>query len=498
MFLVNGILLTITAFVIRTISMFFNIYISNKIGSEAVGIYQLIMSVYMFGITIANSGINLTTTRIVSEQEAVGFKNGIKDGIRKCLIYSIIMGLAACFLLFIFSPFITFNWLHDKISPIPLKILAISLPFISISSYMNGYFCALRKIKKTIASQILEELSKIFLISFFINFFMPDGLEYACISLVLGTTISEFLSFILLCFLFNKDKNKLPSYKNKNNNYTKQILRIAIPISFTSYIRSGLSCLKQVLIPNSLKKSGLSIEHSLSEYGIINGMAMPLIMFPCFIISSFSSLLIPEFSYMNVKKEDNKMNFVLDKILKFCFIFSFLIMGFFWCFSNELSNFIYPDINVSVYIKILSPLIILMYIDNIVDNILKGLDKQVSVMGINILDLISSITLIYFLLPIKGINGYIIVLFVSEILNGILSLILLIKQTNLKINFSDWIIKPFISILILNTIFSQFFIANSLLEFILYSIIFIICYFIFILIFKVFNKAELIFLGLKR
>lgn len=69
-FLLHGILLTITGLVMRTIGMFFNVYISNKIGSEAIGIYQLIMSVYMFAITLANSGIHLATTRIISEQEA--------------------------------------------------------------------------------------------------------------------------------------------------------------------------------------------------------------------------------------------------------------------------------------------------------------------------------------------------------------------------------------------------------------------------------------------
>lgn len=58
----------------RAITMFFNVYISNKIGAEAVGVYQLIMSVYLFAITLANSGIHLATTRIVSEQQA--FRNG--------------------------------------------------------------------------------------------------------------------------------------------------------------------------------------------------------------------------------------------------------------------------------------------------------------------------------------------------------------------------------------------------------------------------------------
>ena len=191
---------------------------------------------------------------------------------------------------------------------------------------------------------------------------MPSGLEYACISLVLGSTISEILSFLLLFFLFWIDKKKLTSSSYKDTNYTKQILKIAMPISFTSYVRSGLSTLKQLLIPIGLEKSGLSCENALSSYGIINGMVMPLIMFPCSFISSFSSLLIPEFSYMNAKCETQKMNFILNRILKLCFIFSFLIMGIFWCFSEELNNIIYPNIDISFYIKLLCPLIVLMYI----------------------------------------------------------------------------------------------------------------------------------------
>lgn len=492
-FLYNGILLTVSALVMRTIGMFFGVFISNKIGTEAVGIYQLIMSVYMFAITLANSGINLATTRIVSEQDAFGMGSGIKRAMKRCLFYSLFMGCLAGVLLFSFSSFISSYYLHSKISAVPLRILAFSLPFLSLSSCMNGYFSALRKIKKTVYAQTLEEFLKIALISFLLNYFLPSGLEYACISLVLGSTISEFASFIFLAFLFIRDKKKLSSIGYKDTNYTKQILKIALPISFTSYIRSGLSTLKQLLIPLRLEKSGVSCEVALSSYGIINGMVMPLILFPCSFISSFSSLLIPEFSYMNAKMETQKISFALNKILKICFIFSFLVMGIFWCFSEELNNMVYPNVDITFYIKLLCPLIVLMYIDNIVDSILKGLDKQVSVMGINIIDLISSISLIYFLLPFQGIKGYIVVLFISEIINGVLSLLLLIKHTNFKIDFPNWIFKPFFSILFLNIIFSNFNVSNSFVEFIFYVFIFIAIYFLLLVLFRSVVKKDVRF-----
>lgn len=423
---------------------------------------------------------------------AYGKEDGMKVAVKKCINYSLFMGTVSAILLFLFSPFISTYWLHSKVSNMPLRIIAISLPFLSISSSINGYFSAIRNVKKTAIAQVLEQIVRIYFVTFFINYFLPSGIEYACISLVLGGSISEICSFLLLLFSYKRDIRKKKCVMNRGDNYTKQILRITLPIAFTSYIRSGLSTLKQILIPIRLEKSGISCEKALSQYGMINGMAMPLIMFPCTFISSFSMLLIPEFSYLNARKSYDKINFAINKILKFCFIFSFLIMGIFWCFSEELSSSIYSEADVSIFIKVLSPLIVLMYIDNVVDGILKGLDKQVAVMGINILDLFTSITFIYFLLPIQGIKGYIVVLFISEILNGLVSLLLLIKETKLKLDFANWILKPCFAVFLLNLIFRNYS-PSSILELIVQILIFCICYFASIVLFRGLVKSDLKF-----
>ena len=66
-FFINAIILTSTSLFIRTVGVSFNVYISNKLGASGVGLFQLIMSVYVFAVTFATSGINLTTTRLVAE-----------------------------------------------------------------------------------------------------------------------------------------------------------------------------------------------------------------------------------------------------------------------------------------------------------------------------------------------------------------------------------------------------------------------------------------------
>lgn len=492
LFLFNGILLTVTSLVLRSIGMFFGIYISNKIGSEAVGVYSLIMSVYMLFVTFASSGIHFATSRIVSEQLAFGNDRHIKTAVKKCVIYSFVTGFASFLLLLFLAPLISNYWLHGRVSSFCLQIMGISLPFLAMSSSINGYFSAIRNVKKTAFCQVFEQVFKIGLIVFFMNVFTANTIETACICLVLGSCISEVLSFFTLLIFYKKDFKNDNFIPPKNNSFTKQILKITLPIAFTSYIRSGLSTLKQILIPSRLEKSGLSCENALSKYGIVNGMAMPLIMFPCSFISSFSMLLIPEFSYLNAKRSYERINFAICKILKFCFIFSFLIMGIFWCFSSELSFYIYNEESACIFIKVLSPLIVLMYVDNVVDGILKGLDKQVLVMGINILDLLTSVTLIYFLLPIQGIKGYIIVLFVSEILNGLVSLGLLIKETKIKIDFVNWIFKPGLAIFLLNSIIKYFY-CNSIFELIMQILLFVVFYFIIVALFKGLVKSDLNF-----
>lgn len=420
-FLINGIILTLTSLILRCIGMFFNSYISQKIGAEAVGLYGLIMSVYGFAITIALSGINLATTRIVAEEIAVGNIGNIKKVVQKCLTFSLLFSCVASILLTFFAPYISKIWLHEKVSCTPFYIISISLPFISMSSCISGYFSAVRNTIKPASDQIFEQLLKVTLISFFLNYFMPCGLEYICISMILGNIISEIISFIYIYVLYKLDEKKYVTYTPTKSFYEKRILEITLPVGLTSFIRSGLSTLKQILIPLGFEKHGNSCSQALANYGLISGMAMPLVLFPNIIILTFSNLLIPEFAEFNTRSEFTKINRITKKILKYTLIFSLIIAVLLFLFSKQFSNFMYKTDSVYLYIKLLAPLVPFMYIDNVVDAILKGLDKQISVLKINILDLFTSIILIFFTIPKFGIMGYVFIIYFSELLNFILS-----------------------------------------------------------------------------
>ena len=370
-------------------------------------------------------GINITSTRIVSEEMAIGNNDGMKKSIIKCILISLTFGSIASIIFCMNSSFIVKVCFHEKVTESIVYLIAVALPMIAISASISGYFTAVRRVYKSVVANFLEYIAKIIITVFLLKKYLPTGnIESICFALILGDVLSEVCSFSynIIVFTFDFNHNIGNHYITKNNSFLYRIFRILLPVAFTSYIRSGLSTLKQLIIPSSLEKNGLNCEKALAEYGTITGMAMPIVMFPATFLTAVSGLLIPEFSRYYVKKDYLKIKQYSDKLIIGSFLFALLLTIVFIIFGNTLGKLIYHDVSVGIYIKIFAPLIPFMYVDIIVDNILKGLDAQVNVLFINIVDLLVSISFIFFFVPWFGIKGFIASIFASEMLNFALSL----------------------------------------------------------------------------
>lgn len=413
--------------------MVFNLYVSNKIGSEAVGIFSLVMSVYLFAVVLATSGLSLACTCIVSEQFSKdNFSQGLKS-VKTCLIYSLLLGLVCSFIVLLFADEISQNWLKAMVSNTPIYLISIGLPLISISSVINGYFSAVRKSYKSAFAQVFELLIKIIVTILLFNFFPNKNIENVCIYLILADVISEICSFCILLILYKYDTKQYLTRSTTNISFKKRILKITLPVSITSCIRSGLSTLKQFIIPSQLVLFGYSYSMALSEYGKINGMTMAILLFPNIFITPFSNLLIPEFTSLQAQNYKKRILQICKKVFLATSIFSIGISITLYFFSSEISFMAFQNLECSKYIKILSPMILFIYTDNILDSMLKGLEKQFGVMVCNIIDLIMTIGILYFLLPILGLAGFLLTIVISEVFNFCISYFQLYKTTGFKI-----------------------------------------------------------------
>lgn len=451
-FLINGFIITLTTLVLRGVSVFFNAYLSNNLGAEGMGLYSLVSSVFGFGVTFASSGINLGTTRLVSEALANNRGREIRKALWRCTIYSLAFSTVAFIVLFSFSDIIGEKLLGDIRTVRSLRILSASLPFISLSSVLNGYFMAVRRAYKSASVMILEQFVNISVTVKLLSFFVTKDIEYACIAVAVGTLAAEVLSLCYNALLFAYDKKKhIASDGRVKKDLTKRLLSISLPLALSTYIRSGLVTLEHLLIPYGLRKSGAPYSQSLSSYGLIHGMVFPIIMYPSCFIYTFSGLLVPEIAGCMEKNEKKKIDDIISKVLRYSLIFSVGVSGIMICFAYEISMLFYHSPEAYPYIRLFAPLISVMYLDGAVDGLLKGLDQQLYSMKVNIADAALSVLLVYTLIPRFAVKGYIIAVFACEIFNCGLSLTRLIKISQPSYSLYKCVIKPVIAIVISTT-----------------------------------------------
>ena len=438
-FFLNAMIMTATSLLMNAVGVWFNLYISGKIGAEGMGVFQLIMSVYSFTVTFAASGINLASTRLVAE-EAASPNGNVKGAMRRCFGYALLFGGAASLFLFFAAPFIGETCLGSVQTVRPLKTMALSMPFIAMSCALNGYFTAVGRVAKSAASQIFEQFLKISLSIVGLTFLMPPGLEYACLAITGSGVIAEGLSFVSSLVLYLGDSRGFRRKGAPKNRLTGRLFGIALPMAMSSYLRSGLATVKNLLVPVRLQAGGLAAGASFAVFGAVHGIALPVILFPAAFLNSFSSLIVPEIAQRHSRGQS--ISHLIQRMFALNLCCSIGVCGVLFAFSHEIGAAVSQNPDVGVYIRLLAPVIPVMYLDTAVDCMLKGMDEQLSVMRYNVADAAISMVLVYLLLPVLGIKGYLLVILLRDVFHLSLSLGSLIRVAKFEVDITERVVKP--------------------------------------------------------
>ncbi len=443
-FVINGTILAISGIIIRTVAVSFNGYVSRRIGAEGMGLFTLVMSVYGLAVTLASSGINLAVVRMTAETMASG--GGGKDIsviIRRAVMYGLVFGAISAVAVFFSAEFVGVKLLGDERTVISLRAMAFGMPPIALTSALAGYFTGVGRAYKNAVVSATEQMVKIFLIIAGIVVFLPMGTKYACFALVGASALAEGGSLITSYIMYQSDKRHIPrtDYVKSIPIFSK-ICSIAFPVAVGSYIRQGFTTAEHIAIPWGLRRNGADSKTALGAYGVMSGMALPLVLYPSAVIGAFTGLLVPELAGLaEVGREDDIKRMSLAAI-KAAIIFSVGVSGVFSFFGYELGHGIYGSGEAGNFIRLLAPLVPLMFLDTTVDCILKGLGEQVYTMKVNIIDSLICLVFVLILVPRMGIYGYVVVIYVSEAVNAALSIYRMQSITGIKIDIK-MILVPF-------------------------------------------------------
>ncbi len=442
-FITSGIWLTFISMIIQLAGLWFTVYFSNAICGEGMGIFQLIMSVYGLGVTIGLGGISIAVTRIVTRELELGSSATVNSVVFQAIITCLLTSLISVFLMYHFAELIASQWINDIRAFMPLRYISFSLPFLAISTCINSYFLSSRQVVLSSVLMVVENIFRITICVIFINS-THNYLENILVAVTRAIVIAECFSAILKLIVL---KAKSPKSKSSLKPiYLGEILSISLPIGISGFIRSFLNMLQNILIPWGLKEYGIASITALSTYGVIRGMAIPIVVFPASVLSSFIALLIPEISRFYERGNSTAIGRAIIKSTSLTLIFSICLTGVFITYGRDIGYIAYTQKDVGGYIMLLAPLVTFMFLDDVVDCILKGLNQQLKSLQYNIIESSVRVVMLYFLVPKLGIAGYIIVIFTGNILNFALSFNRLTQIAPVYINVKSSIVKPLFAI----------------------------------------------------
>lgn len=379
----NTFFLLIGGFITKILAFIIKILYTRYLKEDGVSLITLIFPTYSLLLTISGFALPLAITKLIAEN---------KERKSKILFSSFwittIINLFLVVIIFLFAEKFSVYLLHEPRCTILIKILCITLPFVSTTSLIKAYFFGIENVMPIILSNISEEIMKLLMIIIFLPKIILKGTLYGTIFYLFINLFCELSSFICL-FIFLPKKFKLKNLKYKyDNKCTNSIFKICIPTLSGKIIGNIGFFIEPILLTNLLIYKGLNSSYIRLNYGYFHGYVIQLLTIPSFFLMALSSNIIPTISKLKCENNINKIKKLSKKITLYVVICGTIFSCILSFFGENIMLILFKNNKGLLYLKILLPFFVLFYLENPLLSILQSLDQEKKVFKITSLGII--------------------------------------------------------------------------------------------------------------
>jgi stage V sporulation protein B len=334
---------------------------------------------------------------------------------------------------------------------------------VSLSSVYKGYFQGRQNMIPTAVSQVCETLLRIVCVLVFANALLPYGVEYAAAGAMIGVMIGEFLGLIMLLFYYSRNKKgylrvtQVAIGSNKtfrtNRNIFKRIIRISTPVTASRLVGSLSYFLESIAIVQSLAIAGVATALATAQYGMLQGMIIPILLLPSALTYSLSVSLIPSLSQAAARNDMQLIHKRLHQSLRLALVTGAPFAVIMYVLADPLCFYLYKITDVSVMLKMMAPIALFMYFQAPLQAALQALDKPGNALLNTLIGATIKLGLIYLLAtkPTFGILGAIMAINMNIVIVTILHWGSVSRLFKFSMHTSDFL-KVGTSMLIMGTI----------------------------------------------
>ena len=396
------IVLTCATLTSRVLGFLYRIFLSNLIGAKGMGIFQLIFPVLGFCIALSCGGIQIAVSRFVAESNnnASRFMIFISSIIMSLLL----SGLTTVCLFFYAKPISMYIIKNVECYEL-LKYASITIPLASFHSCVSGYYLGMKKTFVPAVSSVVEQLVKVAAVYIIGMVCIGNHIKITPMLAIYSMIISE-CSGIIFCVIALSSEKKYSFRIRELFSSMKKLFSVSYILTLNKIMITFLQCFEAILVPLVLMKSGSSSDEALSIYGILTGMALPVISFPSAINSSVSTMILPTIAGANTDGDKLQVRKTTEVSIWFSLVMGIFFIGFFLYFGDFIGGTIFGHSQAGEYIKILAWLCPFMYLSITMGSILHGLGRTNAAFVHNVIGTTIRLACLWFLVPQVGIVGY--------------------------------------------------------------------------------------------
>ena len=327
--------LIISGFACKMLGAFFRIPLTNILGVDGIGVFQMIMVLYSFSLILSSGGMTVTLSKLVSQARAFNEELKIRSLYKIAIITSLIVGVVIGLLFFLLGGQIS-AFQGNNYSTLSYKILIVLLPVGGIIACLRGVIQGYENMVPTAISQIIEQAIRFVFGILFSSLLINYSKELGVFGAFLGIAIAEIFAMIYLLFFVKK--LKISPEGNLHKGFYKALLPIVIGMSVFPF----LSAFDSLIIVNRLKIAGFASEQAVLLYGIQTGVVGAILNLPLIISTSMASAILPSISFL--KEDEKEVGERISQSIKILWITILPMVLGIMAISKPLFSLIYPNL----------------------------------------------------------------------------------------------------------------------------------------------------------
>ena len=386
----------------------------------------------MLALTLGAAGGRTTAMYLTAEALGKGKPADADRMLHGCFVYCILTAGTVSATLYALSPTLASSWIGSGDALPALRTWAAFLPVVCVTGVMTGYFTAAKRIGALAAVEVAEQMFSICMTALVLSTISTADRAGACRAVVLGTCLGAMLTLVCLMVLYARrgtgGESSIPT--------VKPILKCAVPLSIADDLKAGISALENLMVPRRLALF-YGTGDPLAAFGRVSGMVFPVMMLPAAILSSLAEVLIPELARCKAVGSLNRIRYLVRRNLRAALVYGLCCGGLLFLLSETICTRFYPGEDIAPTLRRFAVLVPMLYCDLISDAMTKGLGQQAACARYSIISNVLDVSLMFFLLPKLGMEGYFLSFAMTHAVNFLLGLRKVLSIADVRLDFSS-------------------------------------------------------------